>query len=65
VAVGHGMAFLNEHQEGGLECILGIMLVGQDGSTDAEHHWTVPLNQCCEGRFIATGDESVDQLTVG
>jgi hypothetical protein len=56
-----------EHEEGGLEGILRVMLVAQDRPANAEHRRAVPLDQGGEGHLAhlaAPGREQIQQLPV-
>ena len=46
----HGAGPADEDQEGGLEGVLGVVLVAQDRAADAEDHRPVPLHQGGERR---------------
>ena len=53
-----------QHQEGGLEGVLGIVLVAQDVTADAPDEPSVPLDQGGEGVFLVVGREALQQLRV-
>jgi hypothetical protein len=60
----HLFRFANQHQEGGLECILGIRVIGQYAPTDAKHRGSMPSNQFGECGFAAIGYKSFELLTI-
>ena len=58
----------DQHQERGLEGILGVMLVAEDGQADAPDQRLVPLDQRREGELghlVRVGREPLQELTVG
>ena len=52
----------NQDQESRLKCIAGVMRVGKPAPADAHNHRTVALDQRFQGRFVAAGDEMLQQL---
>ena len=57
----------HQDQERRLEGILHVMRVGQHAATDAQHHRTVPLDECrkCQlGGLISIGRELLQELTI-
>ncbi len=55
--------FASEDQEGGLEGILGILLVGQHAPTHSEYHWPVAFDQQRE-RLLVAPEETSEQCRV-
>jgi hypothetical protein len=58
----------HQDQKGGLEGVLGVVVVAEDRAADPPDHRPVPLDQGREGRLgrlAAAGGESLQQLTVG
>ena len=56
-----------QHEEGGLEGVLGGMLVAEDAPADAEDHRPVPLHQGLEGRLgavLVPGGEPLQELGI-
>jgi hypothetical protein len=49
---------------GALERVLGVLLVAQDVTADAEHLRAVPPHEHLERRRVAAGDELLQQLRV-
>src|SRR5262249_22190230 len=54
-----------QEEEGGLEGVLGILLLAQGAAADAQHHRPVPPQQRLERRLVVPGQEGVEQVTVG
>src|SRR5262249_31971038 len=63
-AVADGTSLSRQHEEGGLEGVLGVVAVAEQPAADAEHHRAVPLHQPAEGQFVALSEEPVEQLAV-
>src|SRR5262249_16488786 len=59
------LPFPSEDQEGGLEGILGILLLAQDAPADAVDHRPVPAHDGLEDGLVAPGEGSFDELPVG
>jgi hypothetical protein len=58
----------SQHQERGLQGVLGVVRVAEDLPADAQDHRPVPLHQGREGRLVGVvspGHESLDELPVG
>ena len=56
-----------QHQERGLEGILGVVRVVEQPATDPQHHRPVPLDQRLErqlGRLAITGRKPFEQLSI-
>src|SRR5262249_25781679 len=62
-ADGDGLA--GEQQEGGLEGVLGVLLVGQQPPADGQDQRPVALHQVREGELVVGSHEGAQQLTVG
>ena len=63
-----GASLADQDQERRLECVLGVVRVGQDAPADALHHRPVPLDQDREGELggvIPIGREPFQELAVG
>ena len=61
-------AFEHEHQECGLQGVLGFMVIPEDTPAGAQHHGAVPLDQRRKrqlGRLVAAGREPFQELPVG
>src|SRR5262249_35735207 len=54
-----------EDEEGGLEGVLGVVVVAEDPAADAPDHRPVALHQGLEGGLLATRDEAFQELAVG
>ena len=69
VGVPDGPRPAGQHEEDGLEGVLGMMAVAQELLADAQHHRPVASHQGGEGRLggegVAAGDEPLDELAVG
>ncbi len=58
----------DQHQERGLEGILGMMRIAEDGQADAPDHRAMPLHQRGEGQLghlVRIGREPLQELPVG
>jgi hypothetical protein len=53
-----------QHKEGGLEGVLGVVLVAEDAAAHAQDHGPVSLNQGGESGLVAVVGEALEQLTV-
>jgi hypothetical protein len=62
--VANGASPARQHQEGGLEGVLGVLLVAKDAAAQTQDHGPVPLNQGGKGRLIAVTSEALEQLAV-
>jgi hypothetical protein len=60
----YGRRLADEDEEGGLEGILGVVVV-QEAATHAPHHRAVPPDEGGEGRVVVTVDERAEQFGVG
>ncbi len=56
---------LRQHQEGGLEGILGVLGVVQHAPADAEDHRSMPPHQQLERRLIAVLEKTLQQMRIG
>src|SRR5215831_17414043 len=54
-----------QDEEGGLEGVLGVLLVPQQPPARRQHHWSVPAQQFSEGRPVPARDEASQQFPVG
>jgi hypothetical protein len=54
-----------EDEEGGLEGVLGLLLVGERAATDAHHRCRVPAYQGGEGVLVPPRGEAFEELAVG
>src|SRR5262249_25074908 len=77
-AVGHAMKPAGERsprlqgsglpaqdQEGGLECVLRVLVVPQNPPAQAKNPGTVAADQQRKGRLVTPGEETVQQLAIG
>src|SRR5262249_32787281 len=55
---------VDEDEEGGLERILGVVVVSEDTAAHTQHHRAVPGQQRLEGGLVPPGDEPLQQLAV-
>ncbi|HEY8502999.1 MAG TPA: hypothetical protein VIL46_00355 [Gemmataceae bacterium] len=55
---------LGEHQEGGLEGVLRVVLAAQQPAADGQHHRPVPLQKRPEGVGVAAAGEAVEEVAV-
>ena len=55
----------NQDQESGLEGVVGICRVAQDGQANGPDHWTVPANESRECNFVAGCKKGRDQFPIG
>jgi hypothetical protein len=62
LAIPDGCPFPSENQKGGLEGILGILMVLEDTAADAHHHGTVPLYKHRKGCLIVKSQEVLEQF---
>jgi hypothetical protein len=54
-----------EHQERGLERVLGVLCVGESAPAHPPHRRPVPAHEFGERRLVAGGAEAVQQRPVG
>jgi hypothetical protein len=54
-----------EHEKGGLEGVLRVLLVAQDAAADTQHHRAVSAQQRLERRRIPCVAKAREQLPVG
>jgi hypothetical protein len=59
-----GRRLADENQEGRLERILGVVVVAEDPTAHAQDHRAQPSHQSLKGRFLASGDEAFQELSV-
>ena len=52
-----GSSLADKDEEGGLEGVLGILLMIQDAAAYVEDHGSMPPNQHFEGRLVARDSE--------
>ena len=55
---------LNQHQERRLEGVVGIVTISEHTPTNAEHHRPMPRDDRFERRFVARGNEALEQRSV-
>ena len=66
VAHAHRAGLAHQHEEGGLEGVVGRVLVAEQVAADAQHHRPVPCHERLEARpVVAPAEEAVEQLRVG
>ena len=68
VGVADRQGLAGQHEEDGLEGVLGVVVVAQELSADAQHHRPVPRHERGERRIpgrVAAGGEPLHQLPVG
>jgi hypothetical protein len=53
-----------QHEERGLEGVLGVVRVGHQAAAHAQHHRPVPLHEQGERRLLAAVAEPLEQLPV-
>jgi hypothetical protein len=56
---------LGEDQEGGLEGVLGILVVAQEPFANAQDERPVACDKCGKGRLIPAGAVQLQELVVG
>ena len=54
----------DQHQERGLEGVVGVVRVAQDAPADAQHHGSVPAHEDGKGGLVMPGQETLEQLAV-
>ena len=57
--------FAEQHQEGGLKSVLGIVMPAQDATADAPDHGAMTAHQGFESCVFPAGDETLQQLAIG
>src|SRR5262249_45254057 len=55
----------SEHEEGGLEGVVGVVAAAHDAAANGQDHRPVAADQRGEGRLIASGNEVGQQPRVG
>jgi hypothetical protein len=65
LAAADGGGVASKHQEGGLESVLGVLLVTQHAPAHPQHHPAVARHQRGERSLVAPGREVVQELAVG
>ena len=65
LALADGSRLTSQDQEGGLEGVLGVLLVAEHAPAHPQHHRPVPLHEAGEGAVVPVGGEVVQQLAVG
>jgi hypothetical protein len=53
-----------ECQEGGLEGVLGVLLVAKDAAADVQDHRPVPPHEGSKGSIIALSGETLQELRI-
>src|SRR5262249_29622929 len=64
LVVADGVGLLRQGEEGGLEGILGVLLVVQDVAANTGDQRAMPVDQGGKGGPVVAGGESVQQLVV-
>jgi hypothetical protein len=59
-----GRRFAGEDQKGRLKGVLGIVMIADDTTADAEDHWAVTTDKGFKGRFVLLVDEGRQQLPI-
>jgi hypothetical protein len=59
-----GACLFYENQERGLKGIIGFVAIGKQAGTYGTDHRSVAAQQRCEGRFVAGGNETLEQRPV-
>ena len=54
----------HQHQERGLESVVGVVTVVQQAPAHAEHHWAMPPYQRREGCLVALVGEPFEELPI-
>jgi hypothetical protein len=65
IRAANGVGLLSENQEGGLEGVLGVLLVAEDTPADAPHPWPMPAQEFSKRPLLAPADETFEQLSIG
>jgi hypothetical protein len=60
-----GGRLANQHDEGGLEGVLGILIVAQDAPANAPNPRGVPAHQRRKRGFVTVAEEPLQQLGIG
>jgi hypothetical protein len=60
-----GRCLADEDEKGGLEGILGIVLVAQNTAADAPHHRSMSAHQGCNSGFVTAAEVVLQQLPIG
>src|SRR4051794_38051936 len=60
----NGRRLADKDKEGGLEGVLGVLMVEQSAA-DAPDHRPMPLDESNEGSFISMLDEATKELPIG
>src|SRR5262249_4202292 len=55
----------NKDQEGGLECVFGVVVVAQDSAAHAPDHRAVTFDQGSEGSFLPMLEVAPKELPIG
>jgi hypothetical protein len=59
-----GCRLANQHQEGGLEDVFGVMVVAENPPADSQHHWPMANYQALKGGLVMPFQERLQQLSV-
>ncbi len=62
IAQSPGLA--DQDQEGRLERIVNVVGIGEPAAADSQDHRAVPLDECLQRRYVAVGNEPIQELTV-
>ena len=65
VALADRPGLLDQDQEGGLKGVGDVVRVIQDAPADAQDHRPMPMEDRLEGRLVAMGEESLQELSLG
>ena len=60
----YGRCFAGQNQKGRLKGVLGIVMVANDTTANAEDHRAVAMNEDVKGRFVLLLDEGSQQLPI-
>ena len=55
----------DEDEEGGLEGVLGVVVVAEDTAAHAPDHRAVPPHQGCKSRLVTAAEVVLQQLPIG
>ena len=64
VAAAERVGLADEHEERGLERVVDVVGVAEQGPADGEDHRAVPGDDRLEGRAVAACDEAVEELAL-
>jgi hypothetical protein len=55
----------HQDQKRRLECVVHVVGIAERLTANAQDHWSVPRDDCFEGRFIASRDKTFQELNLG